>query len=46
MAKVTGAPLSITDQVLMVGNSVSPPPMAAIARANNPYKHLQVRRAA
>lgn len=41
-----GTPLSITDQVLMVGNSVSPPPMAAIARANNPYKHLQIRRAA
>lgn len=41
-----GTPLSITDQVLMVGNSVSPPPMAAIARANNPYKHLQARRAA
>lgn len=41
-----GKPLTITDQVLMVGNSVSPPPMAAIARANNPYKHLQVRRAA
>ncbi len=41
-----GTPLSITDQVLMVGNSVSPPPMAAIARANNPYKQLQARRAA
>jgi DNA (cytosine-5)-methyltransferase 1 len=41
-----GKPLTITDQVLMVGNSVSPPPMAAIARANNPYKHLQIRRAA
>ncbi len=41
-----GTPLSITDQVLMVGNSVSPPPMTAIARANNPYKHLQARRAA
>ncbi|AXB01400.1 DNA cytosine methyltransferase [Aeromonas caviae] len=41
-----GTLLSITDQVLMVGNSVSPPPMAAIARANNPYKQLQARRAA
>lgn len=41
-----GTPLSIADQVLMVGNSVSPPPMAAIARANNPYLALQARRAA
>ncbi|MCK9468248.1 MAG: DNA cytosine methyltransferase [Porticoccaceae bacterium] len=26
-----------SEQVFMVGNSVSPPPMAAIARANNPW---------
>ncbi|MCU4436122.1 DNA cytosine methyltransferase [Acinetobacter bereziniae] len=32
-----GTPLSKKDQVFMVGNSVSPYPMAAIARANNPF---------
>ncbi|HAV2815972.1 MULTISPECIES: DNA cytosine methyltransferase [Acinetobacter calcoaceticus/baumannii complex] len=32
-----GKPLSKTDQVFMCGNSVSPLPMAAIARANNPF---------
>lgn len=32
-----GKPLSIKDQVHMVGNSVSPMPMAAIARINNPF---------
>lgn len=32
-----GKPLSKKDQVFMVGNSVSPYPMAAIARANNPF---------
>ena len=31
-----GKPLSKKDQVQMVGNSVSPEPMAAIAQANNP----------
>lgn len=34
-----GKPLSTADQVLMVGNSVSPPPIEAIARANNPYRY-------
>jgi len=32
-----GTPLSKKDQVHMVGNSVSPMPMAAIAEANNPF---------
>lgn len=32
-----GKPLSKKDQVFMVGNSVSPYPMAAIAQANNPF---------
>ena len=32
-----GVPLSKKDQVHMVGNSVSPLPMAEIARANNPF---------
>lgn len=32
-----GKPLSKTDQVFMCGNSVSPLPMAAIAKANNPF---------
>lgn len=32
-----GKPLSKKDQVFMVGNSVSPYPMAAIAKANNPF---------
>ncbi|KAF0631384.1 DNA cytosine methyltransferase [Acinetobacter baumannii] len=32
-----GKPLSKTDQVFMCGNSVSPLPMAAIARANDPF---------
>jgi len=32
-----GVPLSKKDQVHMVGNSVSPMPMAAIAEANNPF---------
>lgn len=33
-----GKPLTIKDQVFMCGNSVSPPPMAAIAQANSPYR--------
>lgn len=41
-----GKPLSKKDQVHMVGNSVSPEPMAAIARANNPFIHLKVKGAA
>ncbi|MDM1021636.1 hypothetical protein QSV37_15185 [Acinetobacter sp. VNK23] len=32
-----GKTLTKTEQVHMVGNSVSPEPMAAIARANNPF---------
>lgn len=32
--RADGTPLSVTEAVRMVGNSVSPPPMAAIARAN------------
>ncbi len=34
-----GKPFTKTEQVHMCGNSVSPPPMAALARANNPWKH-------
>jgi len=33
-----GKPLSKTEQVHMCGNSVSPPPMAALARANDPWR--------
>lgn len=33
-----GKPFTKTEQVHMCGNSVSPPPMAAIARANDPWK--------
>lgn len=33
-----GTPFTKKDQVHMCGNSVSPPPMAAIAAANNPWK--------
>lgn len=33
-----GKPFTITQQVHMCGNSVSPPPMAAIARANDPWR--------
>lgn len=33
-----GKPFTITQQVHMCGNSVSPPPMAALARANNPWR--------
>jgi DNA (cytosine-5)-methyltransferase 1 len=33
-----GRKLTKSEQVHMCGNSVSPPPMAAIARANNPYR--------
>ena len=35
-----------TEQVHMCGNSVSPPPMAAIARANNPWANEARERAA
>lgn len=33
-----GKPFTITQQVHMCGNSVSPPPMAALARANDPWR--------
>ncbi|MDH1403733.1 DNA cytosine methyltransferase [Pseudomonas sp. GD03730] len=33
-----GEPFTKTEQVHMCGNSVSPPPMAALARANDPWK--------
>jgi DNA (cytosine-5)-methyltransferase 1 len=37
-----GTPLSISAAVRMVGNSVSPPPLAALARANlDPVEHRQ-----
>jgi len=35
---VDGKPFTKTEQVHMCGNSVSPPPMAALARANDPWK--------
>src|SRR3546814_10574583 len=34
-----GTPLSISASVRMVGNSVSPPPIAALARANRSEEH-------
>ncbi|HDS1724732.1 DNA cytosine methyltransferase [Pseudomonas putida] len=34
-----GKSFTKTEQVHMCGNSVSPPPMAALARANDPWKH-------
>ncbi|WP_122663546.1 DNA cytosine methyltransferase [Pseudomonas viridiflava] len=41
-----GKPFTKTQQVHMCGNSVSPPPMAALARANDPWSkhevHVQV----
>lgn len=33
-----GKPFTVTQQVHMCGNSVSPPPMAALARANDPWE--------
>ncbi|GAB0079386.1 DNA cytosine methyltransferase [Pseudomonas syringae] len=33
-----GKPFTITQQVHMCGNSVSPPPMAAIAQVNDPWR--------
>ncbi|SFX16538.1 DNA (cytosine-5)-methyltransferase 1 [Pseudomonas sp. NFACC49-2] len=41
-----GKPFTKTQQVHMCGNSVSPPPMAALARANDPWRQLSSRRAA
>ncbi|NNA39226.1 DNA cytosine methyltransferase [Pseudomonas lundensis] len=36
-----GKPFTKTQQVHMCGNSVSPPPMAALARANDPWRAAQ-----
>ncbi|GGU53637.1 DNA methyltransferase [Pseudomonas laurentiana] len=36
-----GKPFTKTEQVHMCGNSVSPPPMAALARANDPWRISQ-----
>ena len=36
-----GKPFTKTQQVHMCGNSVSPPPMAALARANDPWRNQQ-----
>ena len=36
-----GKPFTKTEQVHMCGNSVSPPPMAALARANDPWRVAQ-----
>lgn len=33
-----GKPFNITQQVHMCGNGVSPPPMAALARADDPWR--------
>lgn len=41
-----GTPFTKSDQVHMCGNSVSPLPMAALARANNPWKRLRQSQAA
>jgi DNA (cytosine-5)-methyltransferase 1 len=35
---VDGKPFTKTQQVQTCGNSVSPPPMAALDRANDPWK--------
>lgn len=40
-----GKPFTKTEQVHMCGNSVSPPPMAALARANDPWR-IRMRAAA
>lgn len=36
-----GKPFTKTEQVHMCGNSVSPPPMAALARANDPWRSVE-----
>jgi DNA (cytosine-5)-methyltransferase 1 len=36
-----GKPFTKTEQVHMCGNSVSPPPMAALARANDPWRQAE-----
>ena len=41
-----GKPFNITQQVHMCGNSVSPPPMAALAGANDPWKRFASQKAA
>lgn len=38
-----GKPFTKTEQVHMCGNSVSPPPMAALARANDPWRAAEGR---
>jgi len=38
---VDGKPFTKTQQVQMCGNSVSPPPMAALARANDPWRAIE-----
>jgi DNA (cytosine-5)-methyltransferase 1 len=37
-----GVPFTITQKVHMCGNSVSPPPMAALARANDPWRQSEL----
>ena len=41
-----GKPFTKTQQVHMCGNSVSPPPMAALAQANDPWKSARLKSAA
>ena len=41
-----GKPFTKTQQVHMCGNSVSPPPMAALARANDPWRAIESQAAA
>ena len=41
-----GKPFTKTQQVHMCGNSVSPPPMAALARANDPWRVIERQAAA
>ena len=41
-----GKPFTKTQQVHMCGNSVSPPPMAALARANDPWRTIELQTAA
>ncbi|MNO04587.1 hypothetical protein D3C81_2256750 [compost metagenome] len=38
-----GRKFTKTEQVHMCGNSVSPPPMAALARANDPWRVAESR---
>ena len=38
-----GKPFTKTQQVHMCGNSVSPPPMAALARANDPWRAIELK---